>query len=161
MPADTLFVGLGSDQGDDRAGWLAAQELIYSGTSEFAVRHARSPLDILDWLSGVRRLGICDACRGAGPVGTWRRWVWPQAELPVVHASGSHDLGLTSALHLAAQLGTLPEEVLIWGIEILSSEPGRAISPEVAAAIPGIASDVATTFASGSRCGHQRKSPRV
>lgn len=138
----TLFVGLGSSHGDDRVGWMVTDALEARLDSRAIVRHAAAPLDILDWLDGVERLAICDACRGIGAVGSWRRWESPLAEFPAARARHSHDLGLPAALQLAARLCPLPREVLVWGIEIGQTVPEQLASREVAAAVPEVVEDV-------------------
>ena len=143
MPAPTtLFVGLGSSHGDDRIGWLVADALETRLGTNAIVRHAAAPLDILDWLEGIERLVICDACRGIGPVGSWRRWLSPLENAPVARARNSHDLGLPAAMQLAAQFGSLPREVLLWVVEIGQVAPGLQALPEVVAAAPLVADDV-------------------
>src|SRR5262245_46333547 len=144
MPVHTtLFVGLGSAHGDDRIGWMVADALEPRLAPNTIVRRAAAPLDILNWLDGVGRLAIGDPCQGTGPVGSWRRWQSPLADLPSGRARNSHDLGLPAALQLADRLGQLPREVLLWGIEIGQIGPEQPASNEVAAAIPAVADDVA------------------
>lgn len=144
MAVDTLFVGVGSDHGDDRVGWLVAEDLKSRFRGGVLIRQAKAPLDLLDWMDGVRCLAICDACRGIGPVGTWMRCEWPVVEAPFVRAASSHALGLIDTLRLACQLGYLPQEVLLWGVEIASDQPGDPLTVEVAAAISAIVGDVAS-----------------
>jgi hydrogenase maturation protease len=143
MPSQTtLFVGLGSAHGDDRAGWLVADSLAPRLGPQAIVRRAVAPLDILDWLEGIERLAVCDACQGIGPLGSWRCWESPLADIPAARARHSHDLGLAAALQVAARLGHLPREVIVWGIEIGQTGPQQLTSREVVAAIPAIADDV-------------------
>lgn len=146
MSGDFLFVGIGSDHGDDCVGWLVADELLKPGTRSTIVRRAKSPIDLLEWLDGVRCLGICDACCGAGPVGRWSRWTWPNLNASFVRPSGTHEYGLIDTLMLAARLGVLPGEVLIWGIEIASERPGEQLTAEVREAIQQVARDVAVAL---------------
>ena len=149
MPA-TLFVGLGSSHGDDRAGWLVADALESRLGEQVQVRRAAAPLDVLHWLEGVEQLALCDACRGIGTPGSWRRWQAPLAELPTGRTRHSHDLGLAAALELAGRLGTLPHSISIWGIEIHETEPGQAPSTAVERAIAAVADDVVRHL----ECGH-------
>lgn len=148
MACGTLFVGLGSDHGDDRAGWIVADLLRERRPEGLVVRRALSSLDLLDWLDGVERLALCDACRGAGPIGSWHCWTWPCADRFVERASGSHDLGLAGTLQLASRLGRLPSEVRLWGIEIGNAAPGRAMSPEVLRAASEVANALAAVVPS-------------
>jgi hydrogenase maturation protease len=143
MRASTLFVGFGSSHGDDRVGWMVADALAPRLSPRAIVRHAAAPIDLLDWLDGIDRLALCDACRGIGPVGTWRRWAAPLKQIPAMMARHSHDLGVVAALELAARLGQLPRDIWLWGVEVGPTEPVQSASAEVAAAVVAVADDVA------------------
>jgi hydrogenase maturation protease len=138
----TLFVGMGSQHGDDRAGWMVAEALAPRAKLLAVVRQAAAPADIFDWLDGVEFLAICDACQGIGPVGTWRRWESLPSDFPSVRAQCSHEIGLPEVLQLAERLGTLPGKVLVWGLEIGETDPAQPASRDVAAAVPAIVEDV-------------------
>jgi len=134
---ETLIVGIGSPQGDDSAGWLVADELVGCVEREgVRVRKAKSPADLLDWLEGVERLIVCDACRGLGRPGRIRCWIWPTTELADLHFSGTHDLSLLAVLALARQLGRLPARVVIWAVESANRGAAEPMSDEVQAAAP-------------------------
>jgi hydrogenase maturation protease len=150
MPRNTiLFTGLGSAHGDDRAGWLVADMLAARQAPGWLVRRAAAPLDILDWLDGIDRLAICDACVGTGHPGKWRRWPWPVAGLPSLRTRSTHDLGLAAALQLGARLGRLPPEVLLWVVEIGQADPFQPVSREVQAAVEAVVDDVMQALAAG------------
>jgi hydrogenase maturation protease len=115
----TLFVGLGSPHGDDQVGWLVAERLDAGPPPGWAVRRATVPLDLFDWLGGIGRLVLCDACTGGGRPGQLHRWRWPDATIAgLLRPLGSHDFGLQDVLRLADTLGELPPETVLWGIEI-------------------------------------------
>ena len=157
MRTETLFVGVGSPHGDDRAGWLVADALSdlfgtdvsaqASGTltagglasrqyPSLAIRKTCIPADLLDWLDGAAKLIICDALCGAGPAGTLYRWLWPDARIGLSHSAGSHDFGLNVVLELAGRLGRLPAEVVVWGIAAAQAVPNANVSPEIQQALP-------------------------
>ena len=96
-PGRTLVVGIGSDQGDDRFGWLVAKSLPDQAAIGCEVRRAQSPGELLDWLDGVSRLVVCDACRGGGQLGQVRRCLWPCAEIEEQAFRGTHDMNLPAA----------------------------------------------------------------
>jgi hydrogenase maturation protease len=159
----TLVVGIGSPHGDDQAGWLVAERLADDpgiGTESVAkgtkisnhppgiiVRQAKSPSELLDWLDGMDRLVICDACRGLGRVGELRSWRWPDHELADVSWSGTHDLSLPAVLALADRLGRLPPRVTIWSVEGASIGALAAVSPEVAEALPNLVEQIKNELA--------------
>lgn len=130
-----LFVGFGSPHGDDQIGWRVAEALAPLQSECRQVRKAASPPDLFDWLEGVDRLTLCDACRGAVSPGTLFRWRWPEIPTSRLRNSGSHDLGLIGVLHLAGRLGRLPASVEIVGIEIQQSAPGTPMSAAVTDAL--------------------------
>lgn len=145
-----LFVGIGSPHGDDRIGWVVADDLArfarcgsigegsVAGPPVPAIRKASSPADLLDWLDDIDRLVVCDACRANGPPGTVSRWVWPEPPIEREHPSGTHQLGLASVLDLASVLGRLPGETVIWGVHIESLEQRPDLSDAVATALAGM-----------------------
>ncbi|MBC8351140.1 MAG: hydrogenase maturation protease [Planctomycetes bacterium] len=138
-----LIVGIGSAHGDDRIGWLVADRLVAMVESEnVEVRHAKSPIDLLDWLAGVERLVICDACRGLGRVGEMRRWEWPTTELSAIGLSGTHGLSVPTVLKLADRLGRLPEVVVVWAIEGAGRGTSGLLSTELTQALPELVSQI-------------------
>ncbi|MBI3864130.1 MAG: hydrogenase maturation protease [Planctomycetia bacterium] len=154
MPGHTtLFVGLGSSHGDDRVGWMVADALEVRLSPHALVRRAAAPLDVLDWLDGIECLAICDACEGIGPAGSWRRWPSPLTGVPAARVRNSHDLGFLAAMQLAAQLKTLPREILLWVVEIRQVHPHKSASREVVAAVPAVADDVVRALAAGDSSG--------
>jgi hydrogenase maturation protease len=147
MSCDTLIVGFGSAHGDDRVGWLVADQLKTRLGSRPEIHRAIAALDLLDWLDGVQRLVLCDGCRGAGPVGSRHLWRWPVPELPFIRSAGTHDLGIPAVLTLAERLGRLPSEVWLWGIEIATDRPADEMSVAVLAAVPLVVDEMAVHFA--------------
>ncbi len=135
----TLIVGIGSPHGDDQAGWLVALGLASEiRPRDIDVRQASSPVQLLDWLSGIEQLVICDACRGLGGVGNVRRWDWPARELADAEWSGTHDFSVPAVLDLAESLGQRPRHVVIWTVEGNPRGALAPLSPEVADAIPNM-----------------------
>ncbi|HVA44800.1 MAG TPA: hydrogenase maturation protease [Pirellulales bacterium] len=152
MSVTTLIVGLGSPHGDDQIGWRVAERLALERESAcgasglrgplapqadctITIRTASSPADLLDWLEGVERLIVCDACQAVGSPGTVHCWRWPEAPLGRLRSSGSHDLSLAEVLTLAEELRSLPGEVIIWAVESRTCQCGAAMSAEAATAV--------------------------
>lgn len=131
----TLLVGVGSPHGDDQIGWEVAKRIQGTHHKEMTVRLARTPSDLLDWLEGVDHLVICDACRGAGKVGSMHHWTWPTSELDTLRWSGTHNVSLPAVLALAEQLGKLPTSVIVWAIEVGTVQPGDVLSMNARSAI--------------------------
>ncbi len=139
----TLIVGIGSSHGDDRVGWLVAQQMReVNAQSQYGVRIATSPADLLDWIDGIERLVICDACHGRGVIGELHRWTWPTDDFTKVEMSGTHNLSLPTVLGLAEKLDNLPSSVVLWAIEGARSQSNDSVSPEVLAAVPRLVSRI-------------------
>ncbi|HQU44748.1 MAG TPA: hydrogenase maturation protease [Pirellulales bacterium] len=148
MSVSTLIVGIGSPHGDDQIGWRVAERLAVERESacgasgprpqadcNVTIRMASSPTDLLDWLEGVERLIICDACQAVGSPGTVHCWRWPEAPLARLRSSSSHDLSLAEVLTLAEELRSLPGEVIIWAVESRTCQCCAAMSGEAVAAV--------------------------
>ncbi|MDB5339353.1 MAG: hydrogenase maturation protease, partial [Planctomycetaceae bacterium] len=142
MAPRRCVIGVGSPHGDDQIGWMIADAVLLLAADVCHVYKVASPLEILDRIDGTEWLGICDACRGAGSVGDWKSWAWPDQQIISQEFSGSHGIGLPATLDLATRLGRLPETTMIWGVEIGDCHPGDAVSASASAAIPVIANAI-------------------
>lgn len=147
MNHTTLVVGIGSPHGDDRVGWEIADAIGRQTGGSIATRCARTPAELFDWLEGVERLDVCDAVswsanETAAEIGTVHCWRWPAEELERTTFRTSHGLSLPAVLSLAETLGRLPPQVRIWGVSIDAPATFDALSPALAAAVPGIAQRV-------------------
>ena len=121
------ILGIGSPSGDDQAGWLVVDALadhgVYAG-DEFVIdkldrpgAHLISLLENADWII------LVDAMQSDGQPGRIRRFDrkdWPAYR----EGLSSHGLGVLDALLLARELGSLPSQVDLYGIEIGSANPG-------------------------------------
>jgi hydrogenase maturation protease len=98
------------------------------------------PTRLLDAWSDAGAVVVVDGVRtGITAPGRVHRWVLgppgPGDRLPpVAPGSGTHGLGLTSAMALAAALGRPPRHVVVYGIEVACTGWGPGLSPAVAAA---------------------------
>lgn len=135
-----LFVGVGSAQGDDQIALRIADRL---GSRPWAVvKHATSPIRLLDWLDGFERLVVCDACHAETTPGTLLRWRWPHNDLAKTHFAGTHDLALGDVLALAQQAGLLPATVEVLGVAIQWRPHSGELSPQLAVALPGLVEQI-------------------
>ena len=159
----SLFVGVGSPHGDDQVGWHVADRLLAQAPRGVEIRKAATPSQLLDWLAGVERLCVCDACEAAGdePASpTWYRWCWPTPQITSMRSSHSHMVGLPQVLDLARRLGTLPGEVVVYGVRGVRFEAFADTSPEVLAVLAEIveqaANDLSSTTSDAAfrRAGH-------
>lgn len=134
----TLCVGIGSPHGDDQVGWRIMEQVDRMCIPDVQVRRAASPIDLLDWVQACGRLIVCDACRGAGGVGSVHRWNWPCPSFAELQTATSHAFGLDATLRLAAKLGRLPAEVVVWAVETLPPQPNAPLSEPIARALPDV-----------------------
>jgi len=139
-----LVAGLGSAHGDDRAGWLVAEQLaaVDDLPSDVIVRKAAVPLDLIDWLDDVDTLHVCDACHAESHELLVRQLIWsdgrlitaepndnrPALSLASRHRGGSHDYGLVEVLQLAKATGRLPRHVVVWAIAGSAFQPDDPMS---------------------------------
>jgi len=92
-------------------------------------------LDLLPYLEGVTHLLVVDAVQMGVAPGTLVRLAdeaIPQG-LPV--KMSLHQVGLQELLALARLRDTLPEQVVVWGMEPAVLAPGLELSPTVAAGL--------------------------
>ncbi len=77
-----------------------------------------------------------DAVTTGGKPGTIHRFDAVAKPLPAeFFRTSTHILGLAEAVELARALSRLPHQLIFYGIEAKSVEPGAEISPEATAAI--------------------------
>ncbi len=96
-----------------------------------------SGADLVDHLEGRAKVVVIDAASGDGPPGT----VYRCEARELLEQEGSlslHEFGLADSLHMAERLGCAPQRVIVLGVQPASMEPGLELSPEVAAALPGV-----------------------
>lgn len=138
----TLVIGLGNpDRGDDGVGICVAQTLEGTLPDDVTLKTRRSDMLALleDW-RGYDVVICVDAAASMGNPGHIHR-IEPDADaLPVAPGlASSHGIGLAESLALSRALGTAPKRLVVFAIEGVSFETGAALSPEVAAAVAGVA----------------------
>jgi hydrogenase maturation protease len=142
LPPATVVIGLGNPlRGDDGVGVrvvevLAAQPL----PQDVEVADGGTQgLGIVSLMEGRRRAIVVDAAGVGRSPGQFVRFTLDEARLlgddqPLsVHAAGLGD-----ALLLAQVLGTLPDEVIIFGVQPSRVQWDSSLSPEVEAALPAL-----------------------
>ncbi|MFH1140997.1 MAG: HyaD/HybD family hydrogenase maturation endopeptidase [Chloroflexota bacterium] len=95
-------------------------------------------LGLLDSLANRDRLVVIDAVRGGGEPGTVYRLSPKDMAMQAQAITSLHQVGLLEALALAEGLGCAPREVTIFGIEPKEISWGLELTPQVAAAVPGV-----------------------
>ena len=145
-------IGIGSDFGDDRAGWRVAELLAGSSQSlakieGVTITACRSPGSELPGLLMAADIAIVvDAVVSGGAPGTVHRL--SGRCLPSLESAGlsSHGMSLQTLLELAKTLGNGPSDLVIYGIESESidvdSEMSQAVFRAVSFVVDKIKQDI-------------------
>jgi hydrogenase maturation protease len=95
-------------------------------------------LDLLPYLDGVSHLLITDAVQTGKPPGSLVRLEGDAIPAALLLKMSMHQVGLQELLALAGFQGTLPEQVVLWGLEPDSLEWGLELSAPIAAQIDAL-----------------------
>ena len=144
--SETLVLGLGNPwRGDDGLGPAVIRWLQVHGLPPgvVAVDGGTPGLELVLTLAGdskgcpYRRALIVDAADLGRAPGEWARFTPAQARLRADGARLSvHAAGLAEALALGEALGTLPKEVVIFGVQPTGLDWQPGLSAEAQAAVP-------------------------
>ncbi len=96
-------------------------------------------LDLLAYLEEATRVIVVDAVNAGKEPGTLVRLVNDEIPAFLGPKVSPHQVGLQDLLALARLRGHFPEEVILWGVQTASLEPGLDLSPKVAAQIEPLA----------------------
>jgi len=140
VSGDIRIIGLGSPQGDDRAGWAALAALTAQPLPDgLSLHRCTTPAaDLLAAMAGARRVVLVDAVTG-GVAGTLIRGT--RADLADRRgALSSHGVALNTLLDLAEACELLPPE-LTWVAVAIDPDgvAGEVLTAPVAAAVPALA----------------------
>jgi hydrogenase maturation protease len=136
MPA--VVIGIGSDHGDDQAGWQVVRMLRDDPRFKHKAVEVGETTCLIDHLAGCEHLVVVDASSSGAPPSTISRLTWPSAVVQLHEANSTHGVGVADALRLAEQLGRLPRRVVLFGVEGVSFEPASDMSPAVYRALPAV-----------------------
>jgi hydrogenase maturation protease len=133
----TSVIGIGNDlRHDDGAGLAVARRLIETDCASVAVATSSGQAaDLLDLLATAEEVIVVDAATTGAVPGTVHRFDRGRSLAGGFRAGGSHDAGLSEALALAEVLGTLPRQLVVYGIEGARFDVGTGLSTEVAGAV--------------------------
>ncbi|HLW66986.1 MAG TPA: hydrogenase maturation protease [Gemmataceae bacterium] len=156
MIAPIRIVGVGSPNGDDAVGreivrYLRGRLAENSNIECFEIEGGQRLLELLD---GRGTLILIDAITNGGLHGTVERIKWPDSRLETLSPGSTHALRLAEALQLAAALGLLPPETMIFAIAIdASASLGHraGLSLELACRVPEIVREIEAELTRGAR----------
>jgi len=139
----THIIGIGSPSGDDQAGWLVIDALANKLPPEVEITKLDRPGSLLiPLLEKADKVILIDAMQGGGSPGEIHHFVrdeWANYRTGL----SSHGLGVFEALMLARELGVLPEELDLYGIEIGSVLEGNQPSEAILSAAGKLADRIA------------------
>lgn len=95
-------------------------------------------LDLLPYLEGVSHLLITDAVQTGQPAGSLVRLEGEAIPAALQVKMSMHQVGLQELMALAGFQGTLPEQLVLWGLEPASLEWGLELSAPIAAQIDAL-----------------------
>lgn len=90
-------------------------------------------LELLSFLEGVERLLVVDAVNNGCAPGTVIRLADVQVPRVIKRKFSMDEAGLSDLLAAAELLDSIPEEIVLWGIQPAVLEFGEELSPPVAA----------------------------
>jgi len=119
--------------GDDAVGPIVLDRISGLPIGEVVlVESVGDATHLLETWRDTRLAIVVDAVVSGGVPGTIMR-IDARVGLPSSWRSAStHLVGVGEAIELGRVLGTLPDELIVYGVEIGSVEPGVALSPPIA-----------------------------
>ena len=151
-----LVIGIGTEErSDDGIGLDVARSL--RDRPSLGADVVEGPGDLLRLLEewdGRRYVVLVDGMRSGAPPGTVQRWDQTQlGEFPATPAVSTHGFGLGDVLRMAHDLGRLPPTLVIFGIEVKITAPGRQRSAACRAAIDRVGDWIAWELAERAGAG--------
>ncbi len=141
MNTRVKIIGVGSPFGDDRLGWVAAEQLqdspairSTSGRIEVSVLDRPGAAIISQW-NGANTVILIDAVHSGAAPGSVHCLAADGLDASWDTMS-SHGFGIASTLALARTLGELPNRLYVCGIELDPAHTSGDLSPAVRAALP-------------------------
>lgn len=134
----TLIIGWGNAfRGDDGAGLEAARRVKARSLARVSViEHEGDGYSLAELWKDHERVILLDAMKSGEAPGTVLRIDAKASPVPKeTFVTSTHAFGLAEAVALSKSTGSLPESLVVFGIEGKSFEPGTGLSPEVASSL--------------------------
>lgn len=142
-PAHTLILGVGSPlMGDDAVGVLAVQALqtrsdLPPGVD--VIDGGTDGLGLIPVIEAYSRVIVVDAAQVGLPPGSIRRFTWHDVRVaPQEGVLSLHQGGLGDALALAEALGSLPVDLVFYGVQPERVAWDAPLSEAVSRALPAL-----------------------
>ena len=135
-------------RGDDAVGPLVADRLRASGA--LVLNCDDEPTRLLDAWAGLDLVVIVDAVCSGAEVGTVHRVEAGDGPLPRdLGLASTHAFSIADTLELGRAIGLAPRRVVVVGIEGAAFGMGDPLTPEVEAALGGVADSVLAELREG------------
>ena len=148
-----MFLGVGNlHRADDGVGPLVAEHLLadkkFMKKGIHVQPHSGEGASLIHVWEGADRVVIVDAMKSDAPLASIHRFDAAAQKLHNgVFRYSSHLFGLAEAVEMSRMLGSLPKQMVIYGIEGQEFTFGAELSPEVKAALPDVEEAVRKEFA--------------
>ena len=133
-----MVIGVGNRQrGDDAAGILVVERLsLMQSPKDVVTLTSEGGLNLMEQWKDAQSVIVVDAVRSGKPAGSIVRIDSEELDLlPAFGSVSSHGFGIGETVKLARALGSLPPQLVFYGIEARQFAPGAELSPEVANAL--------------------------
>ncbi len=134
MPQAILIIGIGNEyRSDDAVGLVVAQALQARKLPHTSVIEATGEgMALLEAWQGAEKVILVDAVTSRAPAGTIYQLDAQCVYIsPDLFALSTHAFSVAGAVELARVLGSLPQQLMIYGIEGKNFVAGTSLSPEV------------------------------
>ncbi len=139
MTPEVIVIGIGNDfRRDDGVGLAVAQRIAERNLPGLrVVSGIGEPAALLEAWSDAPRAIVVDAVSGTNAApGRIRRWTVHDLESTAVVSS--HALGLAQTCALGRALARMPDELVVFTVDIVDMNHGIGLSPAIAAAVPDL-----------------------
>jgi len=151
-----LVIGIGNrDRGDDAVGQTVADIVTQANEPGIETLCSRGdPAELINAWTDRRHVIVIDACTSGGSAGTVHRFEAHRAPLPShFNAVSTHGFGLATAVETARAMASLPDVLVVYGIEAVNFEAGAPLTNPVAAAARAVAASILNEAAANSVAG--------
>jgi hydrogenase maturation protease len=138
-------LGIGSPFGDDQVGWKVADALkqqisMHANIAPFVIieNHDRPGGRLIELMSEASTVFIIDAIKSNSEIGTIHRFKNNDI-FELENRLSTHNMGVSQALQLGKALNALPNNIILYGIEIDIIVLETTLSQQVESAIEQVA----------------------
>ncbi|MDD2666314.1 MAG: hydrogenase maturation protease [Methanocellales archaeon] len=125
--------------GDDGVGFYILEKLRSKDLPVELIDAGTGGLGILSFLEHVDRVIIIDALSSGGEIGKIHRFTYKDLPDPASMHFSLHELGLVDVLKIGEKVMSMPDDILIIGVEIeRSNQITVGLTPKVNEAVPKV-----------------------